>query len=204
MTSLISTLLFRLAAIIICAFFSLTFAMIINPLAGWILFGVGMIWFFLPPLTEKLPYSLPILNNLKTISGAATNIVHSIDISGTDNGITTTQMISFDIDGFQAAALKLPGPIYVYDGNHVVVSGLLKHGVLHGLAYKNLDRQITGKQPTFLYLVFAVLIAMGGLSILSSPDTKTFAYVLLLTSTWFFYQFGTVRDAYNNVKKWVD
>ena len=204
MTSLITKIIFYVSAIVICAFIALVFAVSINTAAGWIIFGIGIIWFLLPSMTENLTTSLPLFNNLKTISGRASNIVHSIENFGADGSVNTYQVISFDIDGFQATSLRQPGPIFVYENSHVVVSGLLKHGILHGLAYKNHDRNITGRQPAFLYLVFGTLIAIAGLSLLTMDGLKSTAYIVLLVSAWFYYQWATVKNAANNVKKWMN
>ena len=200
MYSIMSPGVARILAVIISALFAFVFGSATTPVTGWIIFGVSLAWFFSSTLTEKLPYSVPILNNVKTFTGRALNVRHSTQTFGGGDHVNTYQIMSFDVDTIAAVSLKLPESIHIRNGERVIVSGLLRRGVLNALAYRNLDRGIYGKHPVFAYAIFAGLSFIVSLVMFGQPEGKLMALIFLFFGCYFLQCCTAIQDAARNVK----
>ena len=96
------------------------------------------------------------------IKGIITNIRFSTEVSGGDNGVSTTQVAAFDLDG-KPTELKLPDSIMIKNGDTVVVAGKFKNGLFKALAYKNFSNGVSGKGPVILFMFLGVIFTIVGI-----------------------------------------
>lgn len=195
MTSSITPWIARLLAFIVSV--SIGFFVGTETHSQWIGFSVYaffLLWYLSKSIFDIIPFSLPILNNLKTISGKASDIRHSTLTTGSENNISTYQVAAFDLNG-TPVQLKMGESIFISEGEKVVVSGLLRRGVLSGLAYHNQSRHLTARAPTAIYLLFSILAIFFGLSFLNDPDVVTGGKGLIFIGIWFLHTVTTIFNA---------
>ncbi len=99
---------------------------------------------------------------LQLYRGKVKNIRHSVEVSGSQNNISTSHVAVFELEGFMVE-LKLPDSIVINEGDEVKVAGKIKRGLFKGLAYQNVTKQVLGKGPAVLYMFLGVIFAIVGL-----------------------------------------
>ena len=91
------------------------------------------------------------------IDGIAKNVRHSRSVSGADGDTCTRHIAILEIDN-QAIEISLIESIHINDGDHILVAGKHRRGVLHGLAYFNKTKNVKGKGPLVLYLIQGIVL----------------------------------------------
>ena len=145
---------------------------------GYLVFLLLMLWFYSSVEIKELPQSYPILFNLKTYRGIASKVRYSVDTSGTDSAITTYQVATFTLSGIPVE-IRMRKSVFVEEGDNLVVSGMYRHGVLYGQAYKNITRNIVASTPIIGTLIVATIFLLAGVIAIPKPDMALVAKFLL-------------------------
>jgi len=145
---------------------------------GYLVFLLLMLWFYSSVEIMELPQSYPILFNLKTYRGIASRVRYSVDTCGTDSAITTYQIASFTLSGIPVE-ISMRKSVFVEEGDNIVVSGMYRHGILYGQAYKNITRNIVASTPIIGTLILAIVFLMAGLIAVPKPEMALVGKILL-------------------------
>lgn len=81
---------------------------------------------------------------MKVVTGIVSHLRHSVEISGNQHGVGTSQILAFRI-GKQAVELGMPSLPQIEDGDEVAVAGDVVNGVLIAQAYRNFDNNARGE-----------------------------------------------------------
>lgn len=95
---------------------------------------------------------------MKVVTGVATVVRHSAEVSGNYHGIGTSQVLGFRV-GLQSVQLSMPTMPQIEEGDGVTVAGHVENGVLIARAYRNLSNNAYGKW-SHGWLSYAILTAI--------------------------------------------
>jgi hypothetical protein len=99
---------------------------------------------------------------MKTLRGAVNKVRFSTEVSGGENGISTSHIAVFEINQIPVE-LKLPDSIILEEGDEILVAGNVKKGLFRALAYKNLNNNVSGKGQIILYMFLGIIFTLVGL-----------------------------------------
>jgi hypothetical protein len=128
------------------------------------------------------------------LKGVVRNSRHSTEVNSTSKynrgrgyktKVYTNQVAIFDV-GDRPVEFRLSESIMVNDGDLVVVVGHTSGGVMHGLAYKNLTKQVARRKsfPTAANIVIGIILILFGFPLLviaiGMPMVGIGAYLIFL------------------------
>lgn len=120
---------------------------------------------------------------MKVVTGTVSRLRHSVEISGNQHGVGTSQILAFRI-GKQAVELGMPSLPQIEDGDEVAVAGDVVNGILVAQAYRNFSNNTHGEwkhqwlSATLLTAIFVLpILLLFALSVLQRTEP---AYALLI------------------------
>lgn len=119
---------------------------------------------------------------MELIRGTAENIRTATEIetnvSGAGNhghhttvNTTTTHVLQCTVHN-KPVLLKMPTPPFINNGDEVAVAGVVKNGILHGYAYRNITSGATGNGGMWAGMVGGVVAAGIGIAAISFFASK--------------------------------
>ena len=96
---------------------------------------------------------------MEILKGVVRNLRHTASVSGTKEGISTSQIAIFEIEG-RPVELNNGEPIFISDGDEVCIAGSEERGVFRGINYFNRSKGVKGacQAPGYWVLGTAFLI----------------------------------------------
>ena len=128
---------------------------------------------------------------MKLVTGIVSHLRHSVEVSGNQHGVGTSQILAFRI-GKQAVQLGMSSLPQIEAGDEVAVAGRVVDGVLIAEAYRNLDNNAHGEwkhawlSATVLTAIFVLpFLLLFALSLLRSSDPAYSMLIFLLPGSPF-------------------